>query len=146
MDSIERRMAALFLLLMSLVLWQAVRTHPLHLAPFVSALEAGEQVFPVAVPPEAPLRPPAAPAERLAFLKEHAVEGFGGFPADACEAFVRMSAHHWLRLPVARERLPPQPAQPSRLHLADTGWLTRGGLPELRASGPGAEVEVFCPR
>ena len=124
MDSIERRMAALFLLLMGLVLWQALRTRPLQPASFGSVLEAGEQVFPVAVPPDPPPSIPADPAERLAFLKEHAVEGFGDLPADACEAFVRMSAHHWLRLPVTREH---------SLHEMDMDWLAP------------AETEVFCP-
>jgi hypothetical protein len=125
MDSIERRMAALFLLLMGLVLWQALRTRPLKPASYVSVLEAGEQVFPVAVPPGAPLRPPADPAARLAFLKEHAVEGFEAFPAGSCEAFVRVSAHHWLRLPVTRENPLPQET--------DMDWLAK------------AETEVFCP-
>jgi hypothetical protein len=124
MDSIERRMAALFLLLMGLVLWQAPRTRPLRAAPYVSVLETGEQVFPVAVPPDAPPPVPADPAERLAFLREHAVEGFEDFPAGSCEAFVRMSAHHWLRLPTSRERSQPE---------TDMDWLARG------------ETEVFCP-
>lgn len=123
MDSIERRMAALFLLLMGLVLWQTLETQPLQTASLVSVLEAGEQVFPVAVPPDAPPPVPADPAERLAFLKKHAVDGFEDFPADSCEAFVRMSAHHWLRLPVPRGH-----------SLQGTGmdWLARG------------ETEVFC--
>lgn len=127
MDSIERRMAALFLLLMGLVLWQTLRTRPLQSASYVSVLEAGEQVFPVAVPSGEPLRPPADPVARLAFLKKHAVDGFASFPADACEAFVRMSAHHWLRLPVTREH--PSPRLPG----TDMDGLTRG------------ETEVFCP-
>ncbi len=120
-------MAALFLLLMGLVLWQTLRTRPLQSTSFVSVLEAGEQVFPVAVPPEPPPPVPADPAARLAFLKEHAVEGFEDFPANSCEAFVRMSAHHWLRLPVPRER------RSAPFHGTDMEWLARG------------ETEVFCP-
>jgi hypothetical protein len=144
LDSIERRMAALFLLLMILIVWQAVRTHPLQSFPLVMVLEPGEQVFPVAVPPEGAPRLPAAPAERLAFLEAHAVKGFAAIPADACEGFVRISAHHWLRVPIARER------GGQALYLAGTGWLTDPGQgdplarAELRTSGPGAEVEVFC--
>lgn len=126
-ESIERRMAALFVLALILIAWQMPRTRPLLAPPYVSVLETGEQVFPVAVPPDAPPSIPTEPTERLAFLREHAVEGFGDFPADACEAFVRMSAHHWLRLPVPRER--PSP----RLHETDMDWLARG------------ETEVFCP-
>ena len=117
-------MAALFILALALIAWQAPKTRPLLAPPYVSTLEAGEQVFPVAVPPDAPPPVPKDPAERLAFLKEHAVEGFEDFPAGSCEAFVRMSAHHWLRLPVARE---------SRLPRLPEAWLARG------------ETEVFCP-
>ena len=126
-ESIERRMAALFVLALVLIAWQMPRTRPLLAPPYVSVLETGEQVFPVAVPSDAPPLIPSDPAERRAFLKEHSVEGFGDFPAGACEAFVRMSAHHWLRLPVPHDR--PSPA------LQGTGleWLARG------------ETEVFCP-
>lgn len=126
-ESIERRMAALFVLALALIVWQMPRTRPLLAPPYVSVLETGEQVFPLAVPPDAPLTVPADPSERLAFLREHAVEGFEDFPAGSCEAFVRMSAHHWLRLPVSRES--PSP----RLPKADMDWLAR------------AETEVFCP-
>jgi len=148
LDSIERRMAALFLLLMTLIVWQALRTHPLQSPAMSLIVEPGEQVFPAAVPPESAPLLPAAPADRLAFLKEHAVEGFAAFPADACEGFVRISAHHWLRLPVARETAREHGA--GVLYLVGTGWLTSGGesdplaKAELRSSGPGAEVEVFC--
>jgi hypothetical protein len=140
--SIERRMAALFLLAMGLILWQAPRTHPLHATDFVSALNPGDQVFPVAVPPEAPLQLPGDPAARLAFLKDHAVEGFAPFPANACEGFVRMSAHHWLRVPVVGEGN----GENHRLaHLAAGAPM---GAPLAAASllpgGPGPEVEVFC--
>jgi hypothetical protein len=142
-ESIERRMAALFLLAVGLILWQAPRTRPLHPPLFESALEPGEQVFPVAVPPDAPLLPPAEPVARLAFLKEHAIEGFATFPANACQGFVRMSAHHWLRSPVLYES--PAPAPQGAYHLA-TGAdpfapiAAAGLLP----AGPGPEVEVFC--
>lgn len=117
-------MAALFVLALVLIAWQMPRTRPLLAPPYVSVLETGEQVFPVAVPPDAPPPIPTDSAERRAFLAEHAVEGFEAFPADACEAFVRMSAHHWLRLPVPRER-------PS-LQGTDMEWLARG------------DTEVFC--
>jgi hypothetical protein len=120
-ESIERRMAALFVLALALIAWQAPKTRPLLAPPYVSALETGEQVFPVAVPPDAPSEVPTDPTERLAFLKEHAVDGFESFPAGSCEAFVRMSAHHWLRLPA------------SEIHRPDLSWLA------------GAETEVFCP-
>ena len=120
-------MAALFVLALGLILWQAPRTRPLHPPQFASALQPGEQVFPVAVPPDAPLRLPGDPAARLAFLKEHAVEGFAPFPKNACQGFVRMSAHHWLRVPVTRGA----PAAPAEV----AGLLPAGAHPE---------VEVFC--
>jgi len=126
-ESIERRMAALFLLALGLIAWQAPRTRPLQPPAFSSVLKPGEQVFPAAVPPDAPLRPPGDRAARLAFLKEHAVEGFAPFPAGACEGFVRMSAHHWLRVPVTRGA----PLAPTEV----------AGLP---SAGAVPEAEVFC--
>lgn len=120
-------MAALFLLALGLIAWQAPRTRPLQPPGFSSVLQTGEQVFPVAVPPDAPLRPPGDPAARLAFLKEHAVEGFAPFPTHACQGFVRMSAHHWLRVPVTRGA----PFPPIEV----TALFPAGASPE---------VEVFC--
>ena len=99
-DALERRMAALFIVALALLIWQAPRTPPLRPEPFVSVLKPGEQVFPVAVPPGSPPRLPHDPAKRRAFLADHAVDGFAALPADACEGFVRVSAHHWLRVPV----------------------------------------------
>ncbi len=118
-ESLERRMAALFVLALALIAWQVPKTKPLVPPSYISALEDGEQVFPVAVPPDAPPAIPTDPAERLAFLKARAVDGFEPFPAGSCEVFVRMSAHHWLRLP--------------HLPGPDMAWLSRG------------QAEVFCP-
>jgi hypothetical protein len=140
-ESIERRMAALFVLALVLIAWQAPKTRPLLPPPYVSVLETGEQVFPVAVPPDAPPSIPTDPTERLAFLKEHAVDGFEAFPDGSCEVFVRMSAHHWLRFPLART----DRTERTDLYATGTGWLARGGVPTLSGSGPGAETEVFCP-
>jgi len=134
-------MAALFVIAMGLILWQAPRTHPLHATDFVSALNPGDQVFPVAVPPEAPLQLPADPAARLAFLKDHAVEGFAIFPPNACEGFVRMSAHHWLRVPVVGGGK----GVHFLAHLAAAGDpFAAIAATELLPAGPGPEVEVFC--
>jgi len=130
-ESIERRMAALFILALGLIAWQAPRTRPLQPPAFSSVLKPGEQVFPAAVPPEAPLRPPGDPAARLAFLKEHAVEGFAPFPTDACQGFVRMSAHHWLRVPVTRGAPAASIGVPSE-------------VARLFPAGAAPEVEVFC--
>lgn len=121
-ESLERRMAALFILALGLIAWQVPKTRPLQPSSYVLTLEEGEQVFPVAVPPDAPPVIPIDPTERLAFLKEHAVNGFEPVPEGSCEAFFRVSAHHWLRLPS------PRPAGEDV-----------DGLPLGRA-------EVFCPK
>ncbi len=147
-DSIERRMATLFILALALIAWQAPRTKPLVPPWYASALQPGDEVFPVAVPPGAPLQPPGDPAARLAFLKEHAVEGFAVFPADACEGFVRMSAQHWLRAPVVRDRQATPPALNGVYRLAHLAANADPFAPiaagELLPTGPGPEVEVFC--
>jgi hypothetical protein len=140
LDTIERRMAALFLLLMTLIVWQAVRTHPLQSPSVVSIVEQGEQVFPVAVPPDGAPSLPADPAGRLAFLKENAVEGFAAFPADACEGFVRISSHHWLRLPIARDRFAGTKGPEGQVL-----YLTGKDNPLAQVTqGRGVEAEVFC--
>jgi hypothetical protein len=141
-DSIERRMAALFVLALGLILWQAPRTRPLQPPRFTSALQPGEQVFPVAVPSDAPLHLPGDPAARLAFLKEHSVNGFAAFATDSCEGFVRMSAHHWLRAPIVRERLPAQGGVYRLAASADP--FAPIAAAALLPTGPGPEVEVFC--
>jgi hypothetical protein len=147
-------MAALFVLALGLIAWQAPRTKPLVSPWYVTVLKPGEQVFPVAVPAGAPLRPPAEPAARLAFLKRYAVDDPAGVPAGSCEGFVRMSAQHWLRIPLSRARLAPPPAAPrpgsadpfhQLYHLAasadPTAPITEA---ELVPAGPGPEVEAFC--
>lgn len=146
-------MAALFIVALALLIWQAPRTPPLRPEPFVSVLKPGEQVFPVAVPPDSPPRLPHDPAKRRAFLADHAVGGFAAFPADACEGFVRVSAHHWLRVPVPPASLP-EPGRQGVYHLAHLAHLAdprgldglaEGGPPSaLLSAGPGPEVEVFC--
>lgn len=140
-------MAALFVLALGLIAWQAPRTKPLVSPWYISVLKPGEQVFPVAVPAGAPLRPPDEPAARLAFLKRHAVDDDASFPGGACEGFVRMSAQHWLRIPLSRESLAPAPGGPFhqiyhlRAGLDPTAPIT---TPELLSAGPGPEVEAFC--
>jgi hypothetical protein len=111
----------------------------LSLAPYVSSLKAGEQVYPVAVPPDAPLELPADPAERLALLRQHAVDATEAPPAGACEGFLRMSGHHWLRFAAS--------PGPRMRRLADPRWLAGhpDARPELAVDGTGPEVEVFCP-
>jgi hypothetical protein len=154
LDSLERRMAALFVLTLGLIAWQAPRTKPLVSPWYVTVLKPGEQVFPVAVPSGAPLLPPVEPAARLAFLKRHAVDDPAGVPAGSCEGFVRMSAQHWLRIPLSRARLAILPAalRPGSsesfhqlYHLApDADPTAPITAAELIPAGPGPEVEAFC--
>jgi hypothetical protein len=114
---------------------------------FGSVLKPGDQVFPVAVPPDAPPGLPAEPSDRLAYLAEHSVDGYASAPAGACEGFVRISAQHWLRLPVSPPirggvyRLAAPVGSASTLRLGGGDPLGAG---ELTAAGPGAQVEVFC--
>lgn len=145
----QRRMAALFLLAIALIAWQAPRTKPLVAPWYVSVTRAGEQVFPIAVPNwEAP-EIPAAPGERRAFLEKQAVRWPGDLPTTGCDLFVRISLHHWARRPVDPARLDPGAGRSFRWAGTDVLDDDDGdGDPldagELRAAGPGAEAEVFC--
>lgn len=154
----QRRMGLLFLVAMALLCWQASHSSPLIPPAYVSVVEAGEQVFPIAVPNwEAP-PVPADPALRLTFLRQHAVRWPERTTTTACDLFVRVSLHHWAHLAVDRARLTslqgdPTPALPGprTLHWASEGFLDdddRDGDPldagELLTTGTGAEVEVFC--
>ena len=146
-------MAALFVLALGLIAWQAPRTRPLQVPQFASVLEPGDQVFPVAVPPDAPPPLPGEAADRFTFLADRSVAGFAAAPAGACDGFVRVSAQHWVRLPVSRSAS--LPVQSGVYHLAAPAGAAEilrlaGGDPlgagDLLAAGPGPEVEVFCRR
>lgn len=148
-------MAALFLLALGLIAWQAPRTRPVKAVPYESVLRSGEQVFPIAVPNwEAP-EIPAEPAARRELLEKHAVLWPGAVPEASCDLFVRVSLHHWTRRPVDPARLAELREDggsgPARLCLPGADFLDdddqdgdRLDAGELRAEGPGAEVEVFC--
>ena len=152
-ERIERRLAALFLVALGLIAWQAVRTRPLRAPDYVSVLAAGDQRFPVAVPnweaPEIPREPQA----RRRFLADHAVEESPGAAPAPCDLFLRVSLHHWVHRSLSPSTLSSLPSLPSfmslRLHPhdfadddnADGDPLDPG---ELRPGGPGAEVEAFC--
>jgi hypothetical protein len=159
----ERRMAALFLLALALILWQAMRIKPAMQPAFEIATKGGEQIAPMAVPS---WRPPPNLREDLPERFSHLMERSVRWPAAGtqavgnpeCDVFVRLSAHHWVR----------RPASPTQIGR----WLGTGersgeqwrllrfpvasfledddgdGDPlddgELRQAAPGAEVEVFC--
>jgi hypothetical protein len=117
----ERRMAALFLLALALIAWQALRTDPVRFPGYRVATKADERLMPVAVPswlppPDLPGELPGELPQRLAFLDDHALlwtvgEG-GGEPRDPgdpgvaeCRVFVRFSSQHWMERQVSAARL-----------------------------------------
>jgi hypothetical protein len=154
-DSLQRRMAALFLLAVGLLAWQAPRTRPLIAPAYETAVQRDVQVYPIAVPNWDPDEVPADPAARRAFLEKHAVAWPGAAPEAACDLFVRVSAHHWTRRPLAIARLAALRRDggsgPAVLRWYGPDFLDDDdgdGDPldpdELRAAGPGAEAEVLC--
>lgn len=148
-------MAALFLLALALILWQALRTEPVPQPDFEIATRTGERLAPVAVPSwRQPLDPPRN-LERLALLSERSLIWPGVEVSPDCNVFVRFSSLHWVRRPASRLQVyrwlgsEPEPWQlrylPAASFLddddADGDPLDSG---ELREAGPGAEVEIFC--
>lgn len=147
-------MAALFVLALALIAWQAARTKPLSPPPLSMAWRGGEQAFPIAAPSwEDPLVLPAEMPARYKLLRRHS-SLWPGVPAGAgCEAFIRTSASIWVRRGLDPELLP-GPLEMDRDTLrysaqdflddddGDGDTLDAG---ELTRSGPGAEVQVFCP-
>ena len=156
--TMERRMAALFLLALASIGWQAARTRPLRPVPISVAWTGGEQAFPIAAPSwENSVALPADLAARRQALERHSARwpGVAGDAAGKCEGFIRTSATTWVRRGL-EPRLLPDPAALAAGHgtlrYAAKDFLNdRDGdgdaldAGELTRSGPGAEVEVFCP-
>jgi hypothetical protein len=144
----ERRMAALFVLALALIFWQARRTESVPPVSFSMVTEPGEQVLPFAVPSwrEGPAIPEDRD-ERLRFLEAKAITASTASDPSPCRLFLRISAHHWLQHPASR----PAPGEGSVWFLppeallddddGDGDFLDPG---ELTPDGPGAEAEVFC--
>ena len=146
-------MAALFLLALALIGWQAFRTKPLALPSLSFGWRGGEQVFPIAAPYWVdPVALPAERLERYKVLQKHSVPWPNIAATGACESFIRTSSSAWVRRGVDPGLLPPAAEGGETLRYAakdflddddgdgdalDAGELTRGGS--------GAEVEVFCP-
>jgi hypothetical protein len=156
----QRRMAALFVLAIALLAWQAPRTPPTSLPPSVTVTVEGEQLFPLAVPDEALPALPADAADRRAFLTAHAVTwdlgqqpSLGDAGAGACRLFLRVSAQHWAVRTLDRSTLLRLAGTATsgafRLEPADFLDDDDGdGDPldagELHRGGAGAEAEVDC--
>jgi hypothetical protein len=152
----ERRMAALFLLALALIGWQAARTKPLSPPPLSLAWTGGEQAFPIAAPSWGdPIVLPAAPQARYQALYRHSALWPGIAGGGECEGFIRTSSSVWVRRGLDSRLLAnPGPHGTERASLryaaedflddddGDGDTLDAG---ELTRSGSGAEVEVFCP-
>lgn len=154
-------MAALFVLALLLIGWQAWRMEPLPINDFSSAIDPGGLVFPVAVPswrelPEIPEKG----HERLSFLEGHAITASSPLAPSPCRIFLRISADHWFERPVSSQRWQEltlgQPSRPGPSGAQAWSFRPEGLLDdddndgdfldpgELSAQGPGAEVEIFC--
>lgn len=149
-------MAALFLLALALIAGQTARTKPLSMAPLSLAWTGGEQAFPIAAPSwTEPIELPAEPLARYRVLREHSALWPGIAAGDACEIFIRTASTVWVRRGLDPQRLAdPEslPAGRETLRYAAQDFLDdddgNGDVldaGELTRSGPGAEVEVFCP-
>lgn len=147
-------MAALFLLALILIGWQAVRTKPLAQPPLSFGWKGGEQVFPIAAPFWVdPVGLPEGRPERYKVLRKHSVPWPGVPAGGACESFIRTSSFTWARRGVEPALLPPAAAaggETLRFEARDfiddddgDGDALDAG--ELTRSGAGAEVELFCP-
>lgn len=141
-------MAALFLLALGLIFWQARSTEPLPPVSFSMVNEPGEQMLPLAVPSwrEVPTLPENK-EERLRLLEARSLGATGSPGAPSCRLFLRVSAHHWLQRPLPG----PAPAEGKRWFLPPESLLDDddgdGDLldpGELTSDAAGAEAEVFC--
>jgi hypothetical protein len=156
-------MAALFLLALVLIVWQALSTEPAGQPAFEVATKAGERLSPVAVPSwSPPLQLPREIPERLALLEERSLSwpGVGETAGEPdCRVFLRVSSQHWVVRPASETRLQRWLGREARepgklwqlLHLPVESFLDDDdgdGDPlddgELLETGPGAEVEAFC--
>ena len=146
-------MAALFVLALALIGWQATRIHPLGPSPIAVAWTGGEQALPIAAPLWGePLVLPAEIPARCQLLLEHS-SLWPGLPASqGCEAFIRTSASVWVRRGLDPGLLPGPTTDQNTLRYSvqdflddDDGDGDTLDAGELTRSGPGAEVQVFCP-
>jgi hypothetical protein len=162
LPKMERRMAALFLLALLLIAWQALRTKPVGQPPYESVMKRGEWLLPVAVPSwSPPAALPEDPRERLGFLEKRALS----WPVEEeleekdsdCKIFARFSSQHWSVRSASPARVRSWLERPEtegswrRLRFPVRSFLDDDdgdGDPlddgELREAGLGADVEVFC--
>lgn len=145
-------MAALFLLALALIGWQAARTKPLRQAPLSMAWTGGEQVFPVGVPSWGePTDLPTGSLARYRILHERSALWPGAATGAGCEFFIRTGSSVWVRRGLDPGLLE-SPAERDTLRFAAEDFLDDDDgdgdaldAGELTRSGSGAEVDVFCP-
>lgn len=152
-------MAALFLLALALIAWQAPLTRPVPMAPLSLAWTGGEQAFPIAAPlwgTPADFSDVSAgsaePAARYWMLRRHSALWPRAAEGGRCEVFLRTASSVWVRRGLDPRLLPGPPARREALYFAAQDFLDdddgNGDVldpGELTRSGPGAEAEVFCP-
>jgi hypothetical protein len=158
MPTLEQRMAAIFVVALVLMGWQAMRLRPVLPPAYELVTKRGEQLTPFAVAWwRAPAELPTEPVARQAALAGRSVLWPGAVPdpnAD-CQLFLRVSALHWVQRPTSRADLTRwwwgAPGEPGRLGLAPADFADDDdgdGDPldagELRADATHAEVEAFC--
>jgi hypothetical protein len=160
----ERRMAALFVLAVGLIAWQAPLTKPTPAPSSVRTTLKGEQLFPIAVPDAAPIPLPARFTEGNPGASQPARPTLTWKPDPdvpsngACRLELRVSRYHWARRSLTPEALGRLAGAPFRLgetrflHLAardfsddDDGDGDPLDAGELTAGPAGAEVEAECP-
>lgn len=104
----QRRMAALFLLAVGLIAWQAPLTRPTEPPPSVQVTAPGEQLYPIAVPDADPIPLPARFLEALPeaarparpavnWAPEERPESPSGPQPGSCDLLLRVSRYHWAR-------------------------------------------------
>lgn len=163
-------MAALFLLALALIAWQAPLTRPVPMAPLSLAWTGGEQAFPIAAPlwgtpadfsaVSAGSAGSAEPAARYWMLRRHSALWPRAAEGGRCEVFFRTASSVWVRRGLDPRLLPgPEIISESgrrggreALYFAAQDFLDdddgNGDVldpGELTRSGSGAEAEVFCP-
>jgi hypothetical protein len=151
-------MAAIFVVALILMGWQALRLRPVLPPAYELVTKRGEQLTPFAVASwRAPAELPTEPVARQAALAGRSVlwPGSAPNPSADCHLFLRASALHWVQRPASHADVTHwrggAPVEPGHLGLTPADFADDDdgdGDPldagELRAASAHAEVEVFC--
>ncbi|MEM8932311.1 MAG: hypothetical protein AAGE94_14105 [Acidobacteriota bacterium] len=160
-SSISRRMAVLFAVALALILWRATRIEPPRRPAYQTVVREGEQLFPIGVSVLAERFVLGHPSAHLERLRGTSVRRHDAKPVGLdCELFVRVARNHWrlhvvslaeldrldVRRPFDRDvgRYAIAPSDAIDDDDGDGRTLDPGEL--VGPEGPGAEVELHCPR